>query len=156
VTRTLRAFGVRDSKRLSDRRIRTLAGQIRAHLPGRFAVVTVRPFRYNSLYEELRSEGRNLNSLVTWGHARGIQDLLGRGVRAEYAVIDKSADERYLHERRRKDTRRGDMRLEHRTEAESDVAVAPRLSSPAPRFVRWLDQASQGLVPRSRREPARK
>src|SRR5260370_39925873 len=91
MTRTLRTLGVRDSKSLSDRRIRTLAGQIRAHLPGRFAVVTLRPPRYNSLYEELRSEGKNLNSLVAWGHARGIQDLLGRGVRA--------------------------MRLEHRTRA---------------------------------------
>src|SRR5260370_29823125 len=77
VTRALRALGVRDSKSLSDRRIRTFAGQIRAHLPGRFAVVTLPPPRYNSLYEELRREGKNLNSLVAWGHARGIQDLLG-------------------------------------------------------------------------------
>jgi ribonuclease HIII len=117
VTRTLRALGVRDSKTLSDGRIRALAGQIRAHLPGRYAVVTVRPPRYNSLYEELRREGKNLNSLVAWGHARAIQDLLGHGVRAEYAVIDKFGGERYLHERLRKDTRRGDMRLEHRTKS---------------------------------------
>ena len=130
---------------LSDRRIRTLAGQIRAHLPGRFAVVTLRPPRYNSLYEELRSEGKNLNSLVAWGHARAIQDLLGHGVRAEYAVIDKFADERYLHERLRKDTRRGNMRLEHRTKAESDVAVAAASILARARFVGWLDEASQAL-----------
>ena len=74
VPRTLRALGVRDSKSLSGRRIRILAGQIRAQLPGRFAVVTVRPARYNSLYEELRREGKNLNSLVAWGHARAIQE----------------------------------------------------------------------------------
>jgi ribonuclease HIII len=109
VTRTLRALGVRDSKRLSDRRIRALAGQIRAHLPGRYAVVTVRPLRYNSLDEELRSEGKNLNSLVAWGHARAIRDLFGHGVRAEYAVIDKFADERYLHERLRKNTNLNDQ-----------------------------------------------
>lgn len=145
MTRTLRTLGVRDSKSLSDRRIRTLAGQVRAHLPGRFAVVTVRPPRYNSLYEELRSEGKNLNSLVAWGHARGIQDLFGHGVRAEYAVIDKFADERYLHERLRKDTRRGDMRLEHRTKAESDVAVAAASILARDRFVGWLDQASKTL-----------
>jgi ribonuclease HIII len=145
VTRTLRALGVRDSKRLSDRRIRALAGQIRAHLPGRYAVVTVRPPRYNSLYGELRREGKNLNSLVAWGHARAIQDLLGHGLRAEYAVIDKFADERYLHERLRTDTRRGDMRLEHRTKAESDVAVAAASILARDRFVCWLDQASQAL-----------
>jgi ribonuclease HIII len=145
VTRTLRALGVRDSKSLSDRRIRTLAGQIRAHLPGRFAVVTLGPPRYNSLYEELRSEGKNLNSLVAWGHARGIQDLFDHGVRAEYAVIDKFADERYLHERLRKDTRRGDMRLEHRTKAESDVAVAAASILARDRFAGWLDKASKTL-----------
>lgn len=44
------------------------------------------PPRYNSLYEELRREGKNLNSLVAWGHARAIQDLLERGVRAEYRL----------------------------------------------------------------------
>ena len=145
MTRTLRALGVRDSKSLSDRRIRALAGQIRAHLPGRFAVVTGGPPRYNSLYEELRREGKNLNSLVAWGHARAIQDLFGHGVRAEYAVIDKFADERYLHERLRKDTRRGDMRLEHRTKAESDVAVAAASILARDRFVGWLDEASKTL-----------
>jgi ribonuclease HIII len=145
VARTLRELGVRDSKTLSDRRIRTLAEQIRAHLPGRFAVVPLRPARYNSLYEELRSEGKNLNSLVAWGHARGIQNLFGHGVWAEYAVIDKFADERYLHERLRNDTRRGDMRLEHRTKAESDVAVAAASILARDQFVRWLDEASAAL-----------
>jgi ribonuclease HIII len=144
-TRTLRALGIRDSKTLSDRRIRAHAGQIRAHLPGRFAVVTLPPPRYNSLYEELRREGKNLNSLVAWGHARAIQDLLERGVRAEYAVIDKFADERYLHERLHNDTRRGDMRLEHRTKAESDVAVAAASILARDRFAGWLAKASQAL-----------
>jgi ribonuclease HIII len=145
MTRTLRALGIRDSKTPSDRRIRALAGQIRARLPGRFAVVTLPPPRYNSLYEELRREGENLNSLVGWGHARAIQDLPERGVRAEYAVIDKFAGERYLHERLRADARHGDRRLEHRTKAESDVAVAAASILARDRFAGWLDEASEAL-----------
>jgi ribonuclease HIII len=82
---------------------------------------------------------------VAWGHARCIQDLFGHGVRAEYAVIDKFADERYLHERLRKVTRRGDMRLERRIKAESDVAVAAASILARDRFVGWLDKASETL-----------
>jgi ribonuclease HIII len=57
---------------------------------------------------------------------------------------DKFADERYLHERLCKDTRRGDMRLEHRTKAESDVAIAAASILARDRFVGWLDKASRG------------
>ena len=66
-------------------------------------------------------------------------------MRAECAVIDKFADERYLHLRLGKDPRRGDMRLEHRTKAECDVAVAAASILARDRFVGWLDQASEAL-----------
>jgi ribonuclease HIII len=143
VARVLRQLGVRDSKTLSEKTIRRLAEQIRGHLPGRFAVVTLKPGRYNSLYAQLKSEGKNLNSLVAWGHARGIQNLFEHGVWAEYAVIDKFADERYLHQRLARDTRRGDMRLEHRTKAESDVAVAAASILARNAFVDWFDEAEK-------------
>ena len=66
-------------------------------------------------------------------------------MRAECAVIDKFADERYLRERLRKDPRHGEMRLEHRTKAECDVAVAAASILARDRFVGWLDQASEAL-----------
>jgi ribonuclease HIII len=49
----------------------------------------------------------------------------------------------HLHERLRKDTRCGEMRLEHRTKAESDVAVAAASILARDRFVGWLAKASQ-------------
>jgi ribonuclease HIII len=143
VAALLRELGVRDSKALSDKNIRALAEQIRERLPGRFSVVTLRPVRYNSLYAELKAEGKNLNSLVAWGHARGIKDLFDHGIWAEYAVIDKFADEHYLHERLGRDTRRGLMRLEHRTKAESDVAVAAASILARNAFVEWFDSAQK-------------
>ena len=103
------------------------------------------PARYNGPYDELRGEGKNLTSLVAWEHARAIRDLPGHGVRAQYAVTGKSADERYLPERLRTDTRRDNMRLEHRTKAESDVAVAAASILARDRFVGWLEQASEAL-----------
>ena len=69
---TLRQLGVRDSKTLSDRRIRELAEQIRRMPEIRHAVTAINPRKFNELYERFRHEGKNLNSLLAWGHARSI------------------------------------------------------------------------------------
>jgi ribonuclease HIII len=145
VAKALTELGVRDSKTLSDKSIRRLADAIRSRIPGRWSVVPIPPARYNQLYTDFRREGKNLNSLVAWGHARGIKNLFDQGVWAEYAVIDKFADERYIVERLAKDTRRGTMRLDQRTKAESDVAVAAASILARDAFVRWLDEKSASL-----------
>jgi hypothetical protein len=69
----------------------------------------------------MRSEGKNLNTLVAWGHARSIEDLLGRGIEVEYAVVDKFADEHYLREKVLAGARRSGMRFDHRVRGESDI-----------------------------------
>ncbi|MBI3970457.1 MAG: ribonuclease HIII, partial [Chloroflexi bacterium] len=60
----LETLGVRDSKLLSDAQIRRLARDVRAVCAERAAEVLVPPERYNALYEQLRAEGKNLNSLL--------------------------------------------------------------------------------------------
>jgi ribonuclease HIII len=140
--RALRELGVRDSKTLSDQTIKRLAAEIRARFGGRFAVITIPPGRYNELYEQFRREGKNLNTLVAWGHARGIEDVLSHGVRPEYAVIDKFADERYMHSKLLADTRRSGLRLDQRTKGESDIAVAAASILARDAFVAWLEERS--------------
>jgi ribonuclease HIII len=140
----LRALGVRDSKTLSDKTIHRLAEEIRSF--GQiWAVTTIPPARYNSLYSEMRREGKNLNTLVAWGHARSIEDLLGRRIDAEYAVIDKFADERYLREKLLASTRRSGMRFDHRVRGESDIAVAAASILARDAFVSWLAERSRKL-----------
>jgi ribonuclease HIII len=141
----LRALGVRDSKTLSDKAIRRLAAEIRSRFGRRFAVITIPPARYNELYEQFRREGKNLNTLVAWGHARGIEDVLSHGVRPEYAVIDKFADERYMQQKLLADTRRSGLRLDQRTKGESDVAVAAASILARDGFVTWLEERSRKL-----------
>jgi ribonuclease HIII len=58
------------------------------------------------------------------------------------ATFSLFADERYLYQRLRKRTRRGHMRLEDRTKAESDVAVAAASILARGRSAGWLDEAS--------------
>jgi ribonuclease HIII len=141
----LRELGVRDSKTLSDTTIKRLAAAIRARFGGRFAVITIPPARYNELYEQFRREGKNLNTLVAWGHARGIEDVLSHGVRPEYAVIDKFADERYMHSKLLADTRRSGLRLDQRTKGESDIAVAAASILARDAFVAWLEERATRL-----------
>ncbi len=141
----LRELGVRDSKTLSDKTIKRLAAAIRARFGGRFAVITIPPARYNELYEQFRREGKNLNTLVAWGHARGIEDVLSHGVRPEYAVIDKFADERYMHSKLLADTRRSGLRLDQRTKGESDIAVAAASILARDAFVAWLEERATRL-----------
>jgi ribonuclease HIII len=67
--------GIRDSKNIgSDKRIRELAEKIR-ETPG--CVTTVVPIgneAYNRLYLKMRS----VNTLLAWGHARVIENLMGQ------------------------------------------------------------------------------
>ena len=73
-----RAFldaGIQDSKRIgSDARIRALAKIIRATSGIAVDTVAIGPERYNDLYEKFG----NLNSLLGWGHARVIENLLAQ------------------------------------------------------------------------------
>jgi len=85
---------VKDSKLLSDKRCRELAHQIRDLCRGKFTEVEIPPERYNELYERFRKEGKNLNHLLAWGHARAIENLLSN-YPCGYAIADQFGDENY-------------------------------------------------------------
>src|SRR5262249_25993292 len=75
IARKLLDAGVQDGKRIgSDARIRALAEMIRKESMGLFDVVLIGPAKYNELYEKFS----NLNSLLGWGHARVIENLLAK------------------------------------------------------------------------------
>ncbi|HSI71974.1 MAG TPA: ribonuclease HIII [Fimbriimonas sp.] len=62
--------GVKDSKKLTDPIATRLAAKIKATCP--HSVISIGPAKYNELYEQFR----NLNSLLAWGHARAIENVL--------------------------------------------------------------------------------
>ncbi|MCK4221238.1 MAG: ribonuclease HIII, partial [Dehalococcoidia bacterium] len=59
---SLAQLGVKDSKRLSDKSVRELAGEIKTKCL--HSVVAIGPRRYNELYSKIG----NLNRLLAWGH----------------------------------------------------------------------------------------
>src|SRR5205809_5882130 len=87
--RHLLDHGVQDSKRIgSDAKIHALAKEIRRIAREGTDVVAIGPARYNELYKKFG----NLNSLLGWGHARVIENLLARKPDCPRSLSDKFAD----------------------------------------------------------------
>ena len=132
--------GIQDSKRIgSDAKIRALAKMIR-QTPGiAFDVVLIGPERYNDLYEKFG----NLNSLLGWGHARVIENLLAKRPDCPRALSDKFADARVIEKSLLQHGQR--IQLEQRTKAESDFAVAAASILAREAFIDWLEQQGKRL-----------
>ncbi len=127
-------LGVRDSKTLSDRRVREIAARLRQGYV--HTVVSVGPEKYNELYGKFR----NLNKLLAWGHARAIENILA-SVDAVRAVADQFGDERFVREALMKMGKTIELVQRPRGEEEPAVAAASILARDA--FVRRLEDLSR-------------
>jgi ribonuclease HIII len=125
----LTALNVRDSKKISDGMIRTLAEDIRVLC--KHSVVAIGPERYNELYAKIR----NLNRLLAWGHAKALENLLEQ-VPCERAIADQFGDERLILNALQEKGRQ--IRLEQRHKGEEDIAVAAASIVARDEFVRRL------------------
>jgi ribonuclease HIII len=142
----LRTLGVRDSKLVGDRELRGLATNIRAVVGAdKRAVIILAPKRYNELYKQMRSEGKNLNTLLAWAHTRVIEDLIGHGLQPTYILSDQFGDKRYIESRLMVDTRLSGVPVLQMHRAEADVAVAAASILARDAFLHWLDQAGKTL-----------
>jgi ribonuclease HIII len=140
----LAALGVQDSKRLTDVQNRRLAGEVRAVCDPGYAEVVVPPERYNALYEQFRREGKNLNTLLAWGHARAIETVLQR-VPCENVIVDQFADARYIRSRLQGREATGHLNIVQLPRAEANLAVAAASVLARDRFLGWLEQAGRSL-----------
>lgn len=131
------AWGVADSKKISDGRAHTLARQItQSGIPT--AVVAVGPERYNQLYAKMK----NLNRLLAWGHARAIENLLDK-THAERVVIDQFAATHVIENALLEKGRQ--IQVEQRHRGESDPVVAAASVIARSEFLRRLGQLSDSI-----------
>ncbi len=81
----------------------------------------------------------NLNRLLGWGHARVIENLVTARPDCPRALSDQFANPKVI-ERQLLEKGRG-IRLDQRTKAESDPAVAAASILARERFIAWLETA---------------
>lgn len=140
IARQLLDAGVQDSKRItSDARIRALGQAIRKETGGLHETVLIGPAKYNELYASFG----NLNSLLGWGHARVIENLLARKPECPRSLSDQFADARVIERSLRGKAR--EIVIEQRPRAESDVAVAAASILAREGFIDWLDRTGKKL-----------
>jgi ribonuclease HIII len=138
----LDTLGVRDSKALSDAQNRRLAHDVRAVCGDRWAEVLIPPERYNALYDQFRAEGKNLNTLLAWGHARAIDAVVER-VPCQNVIVDQFADARYIQERLRACDRTRGLSIVQLPRAEANLAVAAASILARDAFIGWIAAAER-------------
>lgn len=119
--------GIKDCKALSDDKVRALAAVIREVCSGRYVEIELTPARYNEIYQQLRAEGKNLNQLLAWAHARAIEDVLQKEP-CRFAISDQFADERQILSRLMEKGRKITLLQSHRAERNIAVAAASVLA----------------------------
>ncbi len=130
-------LGCRDSKAIpDDHKIHAMAQKIKKTAGVVYEIICIGPRRYNELYNEIG----NLNKLLAWGHARVIAALHEKVPTCPRALSDQFANEWVL--KRALGQRQIPVKLEQRTKAESDVAVAAASILARDRFVQWMQQTA--------------
>ena len=131
-------LGVRDSKNISsDKKIAELAEKIRKTPGCVVSTVVIGNEAYNRLYVKMKS----VNSMLAWGHARVIENLLGQRHRMVpppvKAISDQFAASKSVIEKALMNLGK-DFQLVQRHKAEEDLSVAAASILARDEFVKGL------------------
>ncbi len=127
-------LGVRDSKQIADKAIRTLSAKIKQVCP--HTIVFISPKKYNELYANFQ----NLNNLLGWGHATAIADLVSKTGCTE-VIIDQFAGEHVVKNALKQKKLNVSLTQRHKAEADPVVAAASILARAA--FLEGLESLSK-------------
>lgn len=132
----LAEMGVCDSKKITDKKVRPLAREIASFCP--YALVRLSPERYNTLYRQFG----NLNTLLGWGHATAIAELMEK-TGCEKVIIDQFANERVVEKALQKKGVAPDLTQRHRGEDDLVVAAASVLARAA--FLKEMERLGKAF-----------
>lgn len=126
----LKQIGVKDSKQLTDSSIKKIATKIRAEFA--YHIVKINPAKYNELIQQFS----NLNSLLAWGHATTIEQLVEK-TECTNVIIDQFANEHVVLTAVKRKKLNLEITQRHRGEEDLVVAAASILARAA--FVEALE-----------------
>ena len=127
-------LGIKDSKKLDDKKILQMANIIKANAV--HSVVVMMPIKYNELYHNFK----NLNKLLAWGHARAIENILAKSP-CDFALADKFGDESLIQNALMKNGQK--ITLKQMVRAEADIAVAAASVLARAEFVKRMADMEQ-------------
>lgn len=140
----LQKLEVRDSKSISDNKIKKIAEAIQAEFSCYYEIVKIYPEKYNQLYSKIK----NLNTLLAWGHSRCIENILLKQ-KATIAICDQFGNENYIRSALMKEGKQIDLIQTHNAERFIGVAAASILARKV--FLEWFEKTEKELgfkVPR--------
>lgn len=132
--RILRTLGVDDSKKLTDKKISSIAEDIKKLCT--YSIVVVGNKKYNIIYEKIG----NLNKLLAWGHARVIENVLEK-VECENVLSDQFGNPNLIKNALMEKGR--NVNLQQRPRAEENVVVAAASILARDAFVKNMKQMSK-------------
>ena len=100
-------------------------------------IIIIGPKKYNELYSKIG----NLNKLLAWGHATCIEKLCEKRPDCNRALSDQFARASVLISSLGKRGKK--IKIEQRTKAEADIAVATASILARDAFVTWIDKATE-------------
>jgi ribonuclease HIII len=138
-------LGVKDSKSLSDNKIKEISDGIRRLIgEDRISIVPISPEKYNELYLKIN----NLNRLLAWGHARVLENLLDKED-CKVAISDQFGDQEFLNSALMKKGQ--SIKLIQMPRAEQHVSVATASILARNAFIERLERlCSQYKIPLSK------
>lgn len=120
--KTLLKLGAKDSKRMKNEEMLDIYEKINADFRDSFSMVRIMPERYNSFYQNLAEQGKNLTDLLAWAHSRAIANVVAKRDDITRVLVDKftpsySANSRII-------AAAGKNPVDFQVRAEQDPAVA--------------------------------
>lgn len=138
ISEELRKLQIKDSKELSDEKVSQLANRIIENFKNYFSIVQIYPKKYNELYSKIR----NLNSLLAWGHARCIENILMK-YRVPLAICDQFGNESYIKKALMKEGKQ--IELIQTPKAERFIGVAAASILARNYFIEWINKTEKKL-----------
>ncbi|MEW6457010.1 MAG: ribonuclease HIII [Acidobacteriota bacterium] len=132
----LKELGVKDSKKLSDNKIKELSKIIKKEFIN--SLVTISPEKYNKLWGRMK----NLNRILAWGHARVIENIL-QLTYCDRAISDKFGDEKFIERALMKKGKQ--IIIEQKEKAEEDLAVAAASILARAQFLNEMEKISSEI-----------
>jgi len=140
--------GVMDSKELKIEKIIELSDIIRKKCLS-YHVIIITPKKFNLLLLEVKREGKSLNDILAWGHAKAIsevyQELQDKKIFGRVKLVIDEFDKLKTEKRLSRVLKLTNFDLEQKPHAEEETAVAAAsiLARAAREF--WIDDASKRL-----------